>query len=240
MSGMSDQARAWGYVSSILALDPNHDLDGIWNARQAYLGRTAATGRESDSPERTALPRQVAIDRARDLVSEVWTRPVDEVLAELERVHWASYPELRRLGGRLSTIARSREALLRLVRDRTSFAGSFDVIAGILTSTAATSERLRRKIDRYDSPVDLPFRVLGTQPWSFDLGEAVRFLRRVRRHLPEVYELEGEWFASLEARWRRYRRRRLWIWALMVFLLGSVVLSLTVAVIAEIRTGNGR
>lgn len=183
-----NRSRFVAYAGDVLQLNPELDAEQIIAARTAVL--------ELVDPTRTAEPdiaairqnRQTAIDNLRELREKFWTLSPEELDARLEQLAAADAPDLQSAIGRLQTVARyRRQAFYELAGNSAeeSFANILkDVFVTTPRDAAALKEAIRQAFRR-------PF-------WR---RAPRRFVVRLRDELPELYELEADWFERLLRQW---------------------------------------
>jgi hypothetical protein len=180
-----DRAKRIAYVTSALRLNPLRDSAKILAARNAALGLLKESNIEAPVDiQQLRINRQNVLATLDCVRTNFWSASDEEMNQELAVLESAEFPDLKETIARLQLLARFRAQF-------NSFVEAYDpeqILAGFLKKilvapsrdTAGIKERLLHAFRR---PL-----------WR---RTPRRIIRNLDQQLPEVYALEGEWFAAL-------------------------------------------
>jgi hypothetical protein len=187
--------RCVGYLVKALQRNPLEEGAEIIYRRNRLLGL-----QEAAPPQSTGEPvpdprqrRQEIIERLEELRSAFWAMPLATLRAELAKLDAVDFPDLRAAVDRLNVIAIHRADFPALVKHRHFDGSFFSVFKEVLVS----------------SPKDVAVakeRLLAAFANRSNRRRGKKMIALVKKQLPEIYDLEASWLASLGKQRSRYKK----------------------------------
>lgn len=208
------------YLRTVLQMNPLQHAEEILALRNRYRGIKPPTAHGVSDVETQKL-RQQAVDGLEWIREKFWVERLTVLLTLLDELPLKPFPDLRQAAQRLKVLAAWREEFPRLLEATSLDPDLYSRLQRILVESPLVAGPLKEDIQEALSK--------GAQR-KWILG----WLSSVKREMPEVYNLERDWFDLLRreraSRWARrpLERFRLSMLSLLpkLIILGGLIAAL--------------
>lgn len=178
--------RAVDYLTRLLQMNPVQAGDAIIAARSEALG-LAKNVKAAELPHAEAqrADRRALLDQLETLRTQFWTMPIDVLQQQVAGLDGAGFADVEAAIARLRVVADHRPRFVSLVQkegfDGELFSSLKEVLTRSLRDTAVVRER-----------------VLSTFRDRKKRKRGRKMIALLKAEMPAIYELEGDWFNTLE------------------------------------------
>ncbi len=172
--------RALRYVEAALKRNPATQAADILEIRDRFLGQRRAASSSENRVDMEEL-RESQMASIESIRAQFWTMDLKDVRLRLSELDSTPFPDLKLAVRRLRTVADHRHLFPSLVESSFLVPGLFKAFREALVSPPAEAAQLRQ---------DATYRIRDVKPVR-------QFAKTVRKTMPEVFELEGDWMNML-------------------------------------------
>jgi len=180
-----DERRA--YLRTVLAMNPAQDAEELLGVRNSYHGiKRKAASKKADEKDLHELREEIAneIDELRETF---WTMDLKELKIRLSKLELKHFPDLRNAAERLGTMAIARHEFPQLATDEDFDSNFFSRLKKILIISPRDAGDLKDEV------------LLRVRKSPKITKRVKKMIRLLEDELPDVYDLEVDWFEMLLA-----------------------------------------
>lgn len=176
------------YVERALRTNPLEESAAIIRRRSRLLGLEGGPTKQAAAKPliEPGVQRQNLIKRIESLRAGFWTMQLGTLRESLAQLDAENFPDVEAVVRRLSTVAKHRDQIPRILGNKAFDADFFKIFKEVLISAPRDSAVMKE-------------RSLATFGDSKLRRRGTKMIKLIERELPYLYELESQWLKSLVA-----------------------------------------
>lgn len=174
------------YLSRVLRANPLERADDIVRGRARFLGLKdrKAEGLSAPDPGEVRESRAYVAERIDEIRERFWSMQVSHIKAAIGDLDLEPFPDLERAAERLRTVAVHRKQFPALAQERGFDSNFFECLKLVFVLPAKEAAEQRE-------------RALNLAKHPRKAKRIKKMIRSLEQQMPEVYDLEAEWFDVL-------------------------------------------